>query len=278
MTIHTDLSLLEAAARIARRAGDAILKIYGEEDHGVVTKSDDSPLTRADLASHRIIAAGLEELTSQASDGRAHIPLLSEEGAGAPYERRRDWRRFWLVDPLDGTKEFIRRNGEFTVNIALIEDGAPVLGVVHVPVLARTFSGAVGAGAWCSEKSGQREIRAAGTGGEELLVAASRSHPGPHLAAFLERLPAHRLTSMGSSLKLCLVAEGRADLYPRLGPTMEWDTAAAHAVVAAAGGRVLDFAGRPLRYNKEDLHNPFFIVLGERAVPWRTAYAATQTI
>ena len=279
MTTKPDLSLLEAAARIARRAGDAILEIYGEEDHGVVAKSDDSPLTRADLASHRIIAAGLEELNAdQGADGQEPIPLLSEEGAGAPYEQRRDWRRFWLVDPLDGTKEFIRRNGEFTVNIALIEDGAPVLGVVHVPVLARTFTGAVGAGAWCSEASGQVEIRAAGTGGEELLVAASRSHPGPHLAAFLEHLPEHRLTSMGSSLKLCLVAEGRADLYPRLGPTMEWDTAAAHAVVAAGGGRVLDFTGQPLRYNKEDLHNPFFIVLGDRAVPWRTAYAATQAI
>ncbi len=271
-------TLLEATSSIARRAGEAILEVYQEEDHGVVVKSDDSPLTRADLASHRIIAAALAELTPE-------IPVLSEEGAGRDYDERRHWHRFWLVDPLDGTKEFIRRNGEFTVNIALIADGAPVLGVVHVPVLARTFSGAEGLGAWRQDgaevdgEPGQRQaIRAAGTGGGDLAVAASRSHPGPLLAAFLDRLPDHRLVSMGSSLKLCMVAEGGTDLYPRLGPTMEWDTAAAHAVVTAAGGRVVDFEGYPLRYNKQDLHNPYFIVLGERPVPWRTAYAATQAI
>ncbi len=265
-------TLLEEASRIARRAGDAILEVYREADHGVVIKSDDSPLTRADLASHRIIAAALDELTPE-------IPLLSEEGAGCDYDERRRWRRFWLVDPLDGTKEFIRRNGEFTVNIALITGGEPVLGIVHVPVRERTFSGAAGLGARRHDGDGQGQtIRAAGTGGGELLVAASRSHPGPHLAAFLERLPEHRLISMGSSLKLCMVGEGRADLYPRLGPTMEWDTAAAHAVVTAAGGRVLDFDGRPLRYNKQDLHNPYFIVLGERSVPWKAAYAATQAV
>ncbi len=271
MSIDSD-TLLEETSRIARRAGDAILEIYREADHGVVIKSDDSPLTRADLASHRIIATALEELTPE-------IPLLSEEGVGCAYDERRDWHRFWLVDPLDGTKEFIRRNGEFTVNIALIEDGVPVLGIVHVPVRGRTFSGAAGHGTWRHDDGEDPEvIRAKGTGGDDLLVAASRSHPGPHLAAFLERLPEHQLISMGSSLKLCMVAEGRADLYPRLGPTMEWDTAAAHAVVTAAGGRVLDFDGRPLRYNKEDLHNPYFIVLGERSVPWKAAYAATQAI
>ena len=270
-------SLLEETSRIARRAGDAILEIYQDVDPGVTYKSDDSPLTRADLASHRIIAADLNTLTPE-------IPLLSEEGADCAFHERCDWHRFWLVDPLDGTKEFIRRNGEFTVNIALIENGAPVLGIVHVPTRSRTFSGAVGLGAWCREEGAdasqeQRQtIRAAGTGDDELAVAASRSHPGPHLAAFLGELPKHRLISMGSSLKLCMVAEGQADLYPRLGPTMEWDTAAAHAVVAAAGGRVLDFDGNPLRYNKEDLHNPYFIVLGERSVPWRAAWAATQKV
>ncbi len=273
MTSDPDLSaLLEEASRIARRAGEAILEIYREADHGVTTKSDDSPLTRADIASHRIIAASLEELTPE-------IPLLSEEGADSPYDLRRSWQRFWLVDPLDGTKEFIRRNGEFTVNIALVAAGTPVLGIVHVPVLERTFSGAASLGAWCRERDGeQRPIRATGTAAGDLRVAASRSHAGPHLAAFLEQLPDHRLVSMGSSLKLCLVAEGRADLYPRLGPTMEWDTAAAHAVVTAAGGRVLDFDGRPLRYNKEDLHNPYFIVLGEKSVPWRAAYAAAMAL
>ncbi len=272
-TIETtdSTTLLEEAARIARRAGDAMLEIYHEADHGVTTKSDDSPLTRADLASHRIIAASLQELTPE-------IPLLSEEGAGSDYRHRRDWQRFWLVDPLDGTKEFIRRNGEFTVNIALVTGGVPVLGIVYVPVRERMFSGAAGLGAWRRDGDGEpRPIRATGTADGGLRVAASRSHAGPHLAAFLERLPEHQLVSMGSSLKLCLVAEGRADLYPRLGPTMEWDTAAAHAVVSAAGGRVLDFEGRPLRYNKPDLHNPYFIVLGEKPVPWRAAYAATQT-
>ncbi len=273
-------TLLEHTSRIARRAGEAILEIYRDVDPGVTFKSDDSPLTRADLASHRIIAAGLDELTPE-------IPLLSEEGAATAYDVRRGWRRFWLVDPLDGTKEFIRRNGEFTVNIALVSDGVPVLGVVHVPTRSRTFSGAVGLGAWChgegdsgggdtGSEGQQQTIRAAGTGTGSLLVAASRSHPGPHLAAFLEQLPEHRLISMGSSLKLCLVAEGRADLYPRLGPTMEWDTAAAHAVVTAAGGRVLDFDAQPLRYNKEDLHNPYFIVLAERPVPWRAAWSASR--
>ena len=272
--------LLESTARIARDAGDAILEIYRDVDAGVTFKQDDSPLTRADLASHRIIADCLAQLTPE-------IPVLSEEGADTAYRQRRGWRCFWLVDPLDGTKEFIRRNGEFTVNIALIEDGAPVLGIVHVPVLGRTFSGAAGLGAWRRDAAPgdaeagdgrRRAIRAAGTGGRDLVVAASRSHPGPHLAAFLEQLPEHRLLSMGSSLKLCLVAEGRADLYPRLGPTMEWDTAAAHAVVAAAGGRVLDLDGASLSYNKADLHNPFFIVLSEKSVPWRAAYAATREI
>ncbi len=262
---HDPTALLDAVAALARRAGDAILEIYDDADLGVITKDDDSPLTRADLASHRILAAGLGELTPE-------IPLLSEEGAGTAYEERRGWRRFWLVDPLDGTKEFIRRNGEFTVNVALIEGGEPTLGVVHVPVRGVTFTGAADLGAW-RDDGDRRAIRASGTGGDELQVAASRSHPGPHLAAFLDRLPAHQLISMGSSLKLCLVAEGRADLYPRLGPTMEWDTAAAHAVVAAAGGRVLDFDGDPLRYNKENLLNPYFIVLGESSVPWRQAWA-----
>ena len=262
--------LLGAVMEIAGRAAARILEIYDRVDPEVTYKRDDSPLTLADLESHRILAAGLRDFSPE-------IPVLSEEGAGAPFERRRGWRRFWLVDPLDGTKEFIRRNGEFTVNVALVEDGAPVLGVVHAPTLGRTFTGAAGLGAWRRDGDGAaRPITASGSAAGTLVVAASRSHPGPHLQVFLDRLPDHRLVSMGSSLKLCLVAEGRADLYPRLGPTMEWDTAAAHAVVAAAGGRVVDFAGASLRYNKEDLHNPHFLVLGRRAVPWREAYAATR--
>ncbi len=262
--------LLEAAVGIAHRAGEAIVEIYEQADLGITTKSDDSPLTRADLESHRIIVAGLTELSSE-------IPVLSEEAAAAPFADRQGWSRFWLVDPLDGTKEFIRRNGEFTVNIALIEAGAPVLGVVYAPTLDRMFTGIVGHGAWRRNGAAEPEpIQVTGPGPGPLVVAASRSHAGPHLQAFLASLPEHELISMGSSLKLCLAAEGRADLYPRLGPTMEWDTGAAHAVVAAAGGDVLDFDGQPLSYNKEDLHNPWFIVLGNKPVSWQAAFAATQ--
>lgn len=260
--------LCDHLVSLAREAGDAILRIYHQVDPDITYKADDSPLTAADLASHRVIAAGLAELTPE-------IPLLSEEGADRPYEERRGWQRLWLVDPLDGTKEFIRRNGEFTVNVALLEEGAPMLGVVYAPVLDRTYLGVVGEGAWRQDGEGEtKPIRAAGTGDEGLAVVASRSHSGPELAAFLGRLPEHRLVSMGSSLKICLVAEGAADVYPRLGPTMEWDTGAADAVVRAAGGQVLDLAASPLGYNKENLLNPHFIVLGERTVPWREALPA----
>jgi len=262
------VELVDGLVDVARRAGRAIDDVYrrfqAEADAGVagVTyKADDSPLTAADLASHEVIAAGLRDLAPE-------LPILSEEGAERPYASRRGWRRFWLVDPLDGTKEFIKRNGEFTVNVALVADGEPILGVVHAPVLGRTYLGAIGEGAWRQDGDGpRRSIRAAGTGEETLAVVASRSHAGGELAAYLEKLPPHRLVSMGSSLKICLVAEGAADLYPRIGPTMEWDTAAAHAVVAAAGGRLVDLDGEPLRYNKENLLNPYFLVLGERDVP-----------
>jgi 3'(2'), 5'-bisphosphate nucleotidase len=264
---------LDEVSRVAVSAGDAVAKIYSRAAAPDVSyKADDSPLTAADLASHWVIVSGLQGLSPE-------FPVLSEEGAERPYESRQGWRRFWLVDPLDGTKEFIRRNGEFTVNIALIEDGVPVLGVVHAPVLGRTYSGVRGEGAWRRDgDAAPVRIDACGTGDGELAVVASRSHPGPLLAGFLDRLPEHRLVSMGSSLKLCLVAEGTADVYPRLGPTMEWDTAAAHAVVSAAGGEVLDFEGRPLEYNKENLLNPHFIVLGRRSVPWREAFAAAAPV
>ncbi len=269
-------ALLPGIVSVARDAGAAVDEIYRQASAEVSYKADDSPLTAADLASHRVIVAGLKDLAPE-------IPILSEEGAERPYGSRRAWDRLWVVDPLDGTKEFIKRNGEFTVNIALVENGIPTLGVVYAPVLDRTYLAAAGEGAWRRDGEGEDEaqpIRATGTAGEgdasgTLAVVASRSHPSPQLSAFLDHLGEHRLVSMGSSLKLCLVAEGAADLYPRLGPTMEWDTAAAHAVVLGAGGRVLDFAGEPLGYNKENLLNPHFIVLGERSVPWREAFAAT---
>ncbi len=272
MDTTTTLSTLEA---LARRAGDAILRIYDAaganvEAAEISTKGDDSPLTAADLASHEVIAAGLSELTPD-------IPVLSEEARALPFAERKHWTRFWLVDPLDGTKEFIKRNGEFTVNIALVDAGTPTLGVVYAPVPDRMYAGIVGQGAWRQEgKAARQTIRAEGSGKETLAVVASRSHPSPSLASFLATLPGHALVNMGSSLKLCLVADGTADIYPRLGPTMEWDTGAAHAVVAAAGGQVVNRQGQALAYNKENLLNPHFLVLGERTLPWREAWAAAD--
>ena len=239
MTDSLDLeTLCNSCLKIARNAGSRILEIY-ESEFDIEHKDDKSPLTNADMASHHTIVEALSALTPE-------IPILSEESAKLPFEERSQWRTYWLVDPLDGTREFIKRNGEFTVNIALVEGGVPTLGVVYAPVLERTYLAAAGKGAWRRDGDGEaRPIRATGTGTgdgtRELAVVASRSHPSPRLEAFLDRLGEHRLVSMGSSLKLCLVAEGAADVYPRLGPTMEWDTAAGHAVLAGAGGAVIRF-------------------------------------
>jgi len=253
---------LQTLNQIARRAGDAILEIY-QQDFAVEEKDDASPLTQADLASHRLITTALAELTPG-------IPILSEESTFVPWETRRTWRRYWLIDPLDGTREFVKRNGEFTVNIALIEDHQPVLGVVHAPVLEATWYGGRGQGAWKQERGNRPDpIHAAATCGSPVRVAGSRSHAGESLERFLEKLGEYRILSMGSSIKLCLVAEGSADIYPRLGPTSEWDTAAAQAVVEAAGGRVTDTHLEPLRYNrKESLLNPHFLVFGDESVDW----------
>ena len=248
--------LLQGIATLAHEAGEAIMAVYRSGDAGATRKADDSPLTLADLASHRTIVAGLKELTPD-------LPILSEEAADIPYAERRLWTRYWLVDPLDGTKEFIKHNGEFTVNIALIENGKPVAGVVYAPVLDVCYYAAHGAGAFVQRgKSGARPIRVKPhVAGKTIKVVASRSHSDARTEAMLERLGAHESVSMGSSLKFCLVAEGEAHVYPRLGPTMEWDTAAAHAIVNEAGGTVCDSAVQELRYNKADLHNPEFFVL-----------------
>lgn len=250
---------LEQLCQIAKKAGTAILEVYNGEI-AVETKSDNSPLTAADKASHQVIAAGLEALTPE-------IPILSEEGKDIPYQERKNWRRFWLVDPLDGTKEFIKRNGEFTVNIALIEDGAPVLGVVYVPVQDKLYVGVVGQGAYVQQADAQPEPIQVRTPDAQagLTVVMSRSHPSPELAEYLKNIEVAEALPVGSSLKLCVVAEGRADLYPRLGPTMEWDTGAGQAVVVAAGGTVQTPDGAPLGYNKPSLLNPHFIVRGGRA-------------
>jgi len=247
---------------IARAAGRSILEVY-HQDFSVDEKADNSPLTAADLASHRIIVEGLERLDPA-------IPVLSEEGAATPYTTRRQWRRYWLIDPLDGTREFVKRNGEFTVNIALIDEGRPVVGVVHVPVSGVSYVGQAGQGAWkVDADGGSTEIRVCEKRRGIARVAGSRSHAGDSLMRFLERLGDHEIVSMGSSLKLCLVAEGVADIYPRLGPTSEWDTAAAQAVVESAGGLVTDTQFRPLRYNtKDSLLNPHFLVFGDRSEDW----------
>lgn len=242
---------------VARKAGAAIMAIY-EGDHGEVEfKEDQSPLTAADRAAHEIILAGLMELSPE-------IPILSEEGQDIPYEVRRRWERFWLVDPLDGTKEFIKRNGEFTVNIALVEGNAPVLGVVYVPVQDKLYYGLAGKEAFVRQGDGEPvPIRVRPADFEAgLTVVMSRSHPSPELAEFLKGVKVAEALPVGSSLKLCVVAEGVADLYPRLGPTMEWDTAAGQAVVEGAGGTVTTPHGEALRYNKENLLNSYFVVRG----------------
>lgn len=247
--------LLHEIVALARSAGSAIMKIYQSDDINETSKADDSPLTRADLAAHQVIVEGLSKLTPG-------YPILSEEGAEIPYSERGKWMRFWLVDPLDGTKEFIKRNGEFTVNIALIEGGKPIMGVVYAPALDVCYFAEHRAGAYVQRgTSAAQAIHVnASQAGETIKVVASRSHSDARTMALLERLGDYECISMGSSLKLCLVAEGVAHFYPRLGPTMEWDTAAAHAVVSEAGGTVCDATRMVLCYNKPDLHNPQFFV------------------
>lgn len=258
---------MEDIAALAVKAGEAILDIYSREDFGVVYKAADQPLTLADKAANDVIEAGLVKLAPD-------VPILSEESRAVPYSERRSWGRFWLVDPLDGTKEFIKRNGEFTVNIALVEGGRPILGAVHAPVLGVTYSGASGLGAFRTKDGASVPIAAADyTKAAVVKIVGSRSHAGGSVETFVKKLAeagvATEFVSMGSSLKLCLVAEGAAHIYPRFGPTMEWDTAAAHAVVDAAGGSVTSLDGSRLLYNKEDLLNPYFVVAGKPSFPWR---------
>ena len=256
-------ALLPEVRRLVAAASTAILEVYAGA-HDVEYKSDDSPITRADRTAHDILDAGLRKLAP-------HIPVLSEESADAHApDVRRHWNELWLVDPLDGTKEFISRNGEFTVNVALIRDHKPVLGVVAAPVLDTVYFGATGLGAFVAREGGaDREIHVRRPAASPLVVVGSRSHRGDSLDTVLGRLGPHELRPMGSSLKLCLVAEGAADFYPRLGPTSEWDTAAAQAVVEAAGGAVTMLDGAPLRYNaRETLLNPHFLVFGDPAREW----------
>lgn len=236
---------------IAEQAGRLILRHYRAGGARVQLKEDRSPLTAADIASHDFILSALT--------AAAPWPVLSEESAPAAYEARRGWRQFWLVDPLDGTREFLKRNGEFTVNIALVDDGAPVLGVVHAPALSLTYFAARGRGAFVRKGDAALErLRPRGRSAG-LTVAVSRSHADGATAAFLATLGDYRELGAGSALKFGLLAEGRAQLYPRFGPTMEWDTAAGQCVLEETGGSVRDLQGRPMTYNKQDLRNPSFI-------------------
>lgn len=246
---------------ICEEAGAAILEVY-KQDFEVFSKEDASPLTMADKNANDIIVAGLKKYYPE-------IPIISEENKQVPYEERKNWSKFWLVDPLDGTKEFIKKNDEFTVNIALIENGAPVAGVVYLPVNKVSYYGIVGEGSYKKLADGSLEQLPKNPvhyqDKDEILVVASRSHMSDEVVQFIDELKAAGKTvdfvSAGSSLKFCLVAEGTADVYPRLGPTMEWDTGAAHAVALGAGRNVLRADTRqPLTYNKENLLNPWFIV------------------
>ena len=258
-----DERLIAAVIDIARRAGAAILDVYRSVEIRHSAKADNSPLTAADLRSHQLIVTALARLTPA-------IPVLSEEAPPVPAAERAGWRCYWLIDPLDGTREFLSRNGEFTVNIALIIDAEPRLGVVHAPVLDRLYWGHPGHGAWRMDGTGRpAAIRAQAHAADPVRVVGSRSHRGDSLDAFLARLGPHEFTPIGSSLKFCLIAEGAADVYPRLGPTSKWDTAAAHAVVVAAGGVVVDTAGVPLAYAATgDLRNPSFVAYADRERDW----------
>ena len=251
-----------AVVDIAIAAGVAIMEIYSR-DFAVEHKDDRSPLTAADLASHHLIVDGLRRLTPE-------LPVLSEESASIAWEERRTWTRYWLVDPLDGTREFVKKNGEFTVNIALIENGETVFGVVYAPALEELHYGIRGVGAFVRDGDEDVPILSRKPASPPLRVAASRSHLDERTAAAMRRMGEVESQGLGSSLKFCRIAEGRMDVYPRFGPTSEWDTAAAQCVLEAAGGAVLTLDGQPLRYNhKESLLNPDFIALGDAGLPWR---------
>lgn len=245
--------MLEKICQLAREAGAAIMQVYdGESPVEAVKKSDDSPVTAADIAAHKVIIQGLQTLTPE-------IPVLSEEDP-QEWSIRQRWQRYWLVDPLDGTKEFLKRNGEFTVNIALIEQGKPVLGVVFAPVLNVMYSAADGR-AWKEEGGNKVAINTADSRPPLVVVSRSHADSDPELKEYLQMLGEHQTVAVGSSLKFCLVADGQAQLYPRFGPTNIWDTAAGHAVAVAAGAQVHDWEGRVLDYTpRESFLNPGFRV------------------
>ena len=258
-----DRDLREAVLQLARDAGAAIMRVY-VRDFPVELKDDHSPLTEADMAAHHLIFAGLSRLTPR-------VPVLSEESATIDWDVRRSWQRYWLVDPLDGTREFIKKNGEFTVNIALVDGGVAVFGVIYAPALDELYWGERGVGAFIRDGGEDVPLASRRPADAPLHVAASRSHRDPASAAAIERMGEVEPIGMGSSLKFCRMAQARMDVYPRFAPTSEWDTAAGQCILEAAGGCVITLDGAPLAYNtKASLLNPHFLALGDPALPWRT--------
>ncbi|MDD5391439.1 MAG: 3'(2'),5'-bisphosphate nucleotidase CysQ [Thiothrix sp.] len=254
-------ALMHAAVQIAQQAGIKIMTVYNSADFGIEHKADASPLTAADMAAHHHIVDALTALTPQ-------YPVLSEESAKLPFSERSQWQTYWLVDPLDGTREFIKRNGEFSTLIALIHNHEPIIGVVHAPALDETWFASLGNGAFKQAKGETFPIATRATA-SPLKVMGSKSHRDPIMPQFLERIGAHDYGVMGSILKACLVAEGSADIYPRLGLTSEWDTAAAQIIVEEAGGYFTRTDMQPMRYNtKDSLLNPYFFVFGRDYHDW----------
>jgi len=273
MPIDDYAALLPDLLTLAEQAAEAILSVYHSDDFEVEQKSDNSPLTRADRAAHDVICAGLAKLTPD-------CPILSEESTCIAYTERQQWSQYWLIDPLDGTREFIKRNDEFTVNIALIEDQKPVIGVVLVPVTGVVYYAAKNHGAYkrLDSDSLAEKIQVSAWPDQQIRVAGSRSHGNQALQDFMGCLgdDVQRI-SMGSSLKMCLVAEGAADIYPRLGLTSEWDTGAAQCVVEQAGGQLTTLDLHPLKYNtKDSLLNPYFLTFSEPHPNWLGCLAAYQ--
>lgn len=261
-------AVLDAVATLAREAGDAILNVYYFQDFEVTEKADSSPVTAADLAAHHLILDGLTRLTPD-------IPVLSEEGVIPHASERAKWSRYWLVDPLDGTREFIAKNGEFTVNMALISEGRPILGVVFAPALDLLYAAAEGAGSW-REQFNERKPIAVRAWPEQPMLMLSRAHPEPDAASRLHRLAPYDTTAVGSSLKYCRIAEGSADAYPKFSRIHYWDTAAAQCVLEQAGGVALALSDfMPLRYPPDsDLRTPEFIAVGDPQRDWRSLLVA----
>jgi len=262
MMFNNPVTLIEPIIDLAREAAQKILEIY-KSDFDINRKHDSTPVTTADLAAHHCIVDGLKEITPS-------IPVLSEESASIPFSVRKKWQTYWLVDPLDGTREFIKQNGEFTVNIALIHNHQPILGVIYVPVSNVCYYGCQSQGAFKLTDDVKKPIHVNKKRSDNIIIASSRSHAKTSLDQFIEEVGEHELILMGSSLKSCLVAEGVADIYPRLGLTSEWDTAAAQCIVEEAGGFITDLDLNKLRYNtKESLLNPDFLVFGDNTIDWK---------